>query len=75
MFGRVRSPKVADHKTPVADGGERFDLDNIWAICRQCHDFKASLEAYARKTGQIDKLRIWCDDPETLPAKFKEIAI
>lgn len=72
-FGRVRSPKVTDHKMPVMDGGERFDEANLWALCRQCHDWKASLEAHARSTGQVHMLRIWCDEPDQVPAKFREI--
>jgi 5-methylcytosine-specific restriction endonuclease McrA len=73
FFGRVRSPKVADHKHPVMDGGDRFALENLWALCRQCHDWKASLEAHARSTGQVEMLRFWCDNPDQVPAKFREV--
>lgn len=73
LFGRVRSPKVTDHKAPVMDGGDRYDRANLWALCRQCHDWKASLEAHARATGQVESLAFWCDNPDQVPAKFREV--
>lgn len=72
-MGRVRSPKVTDHKHPVSDGGAMYDEGNLWALCRPCHDWKATLEGYARRTGQVDKLRFWCDNPDELPKNFREI--
>ena len=70
---RVRVPQVVDHKAPVADGGPMFDRSNWWCLCTACHGWKASLEAYARSTDQIEKLRLWCDNPEELPKKFQEL--
>lgn len=29
------------------------------------------MEAYAAKAGMIDKLQLWCDEPDTRPAALK----
>ena len=29
-----------DHKTPLAQGGERLDLRNLRSLCRRCHNKK-----------------------------------
>lgn len=73
-LGRVRTCDVIDHKLPIAEGGERLERKNLWGLCKACHDgWKAELEGYARRTGQIEKLPIWCDEPGELPAKFREV--
>lgn len=66
---------VVDHKFPVADGGEMFPGDEgVWTLCDSHHSgWKAMLEAYARETGQMDKIVMWCDEPETRPKLRGEV--
>lgn len=59
---------VVDHKHPVVDGGPMWDRSNWWGLCMAHHSgWKARLEAYARVTGQMDKIIRWCDDPAARP--------
>ncbi len=58
---------VVDHKHPVSNGGDFWDPANHWQLCDACHGWKARLEQHARETGQMDKIRLWCDDPTTRP--------
>jgi len=60
---------VVDHKFPVADGGEMFPGSaGLWGLCESHHSgWKAALEAYARRTGQLDQIVRWCDDPMSRP--------
>lgn len=61
---------VVDHKIPVSFRPElRLDPKNHWSLCHDCHNgIKRRLEAYAERTGQVDSLILWCDDPSTRPA-------
>lgn len=60
---------VVDHKHPVQDGGKvHCPDDGLWHLCSSCHGWKASLEDYARRTGQMERIVQWCDEPETRPA-------
>lgn len=36
--GRLTPANVADHRLPMKDGGERFDFDNLRALCVSCHN-------------------------------------
>ena len=66
--GRQRFAKVVDHKYPVQDGGEvHCDLEGVWGLCTKCHGWKQNLEIYARKTGQMERIVEWCDNPATRP--------
>jgi len=31
---------IVDHIVPLAAGGQRFDPNNLQALCRRCHGFK-----------------------------------
>ncbi len=45
-----------DHKTPLEEGGEPFDKDNLQSICFRCHVIKSSEEArqrHKRKCGSL----------------------
>lgn len=59
---------VVDHKYPVQDGGlVHCDDAGLWSLCVACHGWKARLEAFARTTGQLDRIVEWCDLPEVRP--------
>lgn len=65
---------VVDHKIPVREGGPLMDPSNHWSLCTACHSgWKARLERYAKRTDQVQMLRIWCDDPTTRPRFRGEI--
>lgn len=42
--GRVVPAVVADHVTPLKDGGQRFDWCNLSALCVSCHNRKTAAE-------------------------------
>ncbi len=69
--GRITLCEVVDHKIPIVDGGEMFDRSLWWGLCRPHHDLKGQMETFARKTGQVQMLTIWCDEPDKRPAKFR----
>lgn len=64
---------VVDHKIPVADREDlRLDPKNHWSLCHSCHNgIKRRMELYARKANMIEKLTLWCDEPESRPAALK----
>lgn len=43
--GCTRRATIADHITPVAEGGARYDVNNGSAICGPCHKAKTQTEA------------------------------
>lgn len=49
--GIVRPSSVADHITPINQGGERFDPNNIQALCAKCHNTKSARDRW-RKHGK-----------------------
>lgn len=57
-----------DHIIPLEDGGKRLDPANLQPLCRQHHNgLKRRLQEYARRTGQINALPLWCSDPNSRP--------
>lgn len=67
-IGRLRFGDVVDHKVPVADGGAvHCGEDGVWNLCASHHGWKGRLEAYARSSGLMSQIRMWCDEPETRP--------
>lgn len=59
---------VVDHKWPISDGGPKWDPSNWQPLCTQHHSgLKAMLEEHARKTGQMDQIALWCDEPASRP--------
>jgi len=59
---------MVDHKFPVQDGGKVHCSDaGLWTLCRSCHGWKTELEAYARRTDQMDQIVEWCDHPASRP--------
>ena len=73
FYGMVRPAEIVDHKMPTADGGEMMDRGNLWSLCQRCHSWKRELEAYARRNGHVHMLRIWCDDLDQVPQRFKPL--
>lgn len=67
---QLRFADVVDHKIPITDGGAMFAPTNWWGLCHLHHGVKASMEAFARQTEQIDRLPLWCDDPQSRPRRF-----
>ena len=45
--GRVVPAVVVDHVVPVKDGGARFDVGNLQALCVTCHNRKTARETAA----------------------------
>ena len=43
-----------DHVLPVSEGGERYDLRNLQALCRPCHFDKTRAENAARAEPKPD---------------------
>ncbi len=71
--GRLEFAALVDHKMPVADGGAFYDEQNLWPICLAHHGRKAEMEQFARKTGQLHLLPLWCDSPDERPIRFKKM--
>jgi hypothetical protein len=69
--GQLTFAKLADYKYPVSDGGPMFDPENRWSLCRTPHGVKREMEEFARRTEQLDRLPIWCDDPAERPREFR----
>ena len=49
QHGRVVTAVVADHVTPLKDGGARFDTANLQALCVSCHNRKTARETAGRR--------------------------
>jgi hypothetical protein len=65
---------LVDHKFPVADGGlVHCGEADVWTLCNRCHGYKQWLEAEARKSGQMNQIVRWCDDPTSRPRKRGQI--
>ncbi|WP_460885619.1 HNH endonuclease [Polaromonas eurypsychrophila] len=47
--GRVVPAVVADHVTPLKDGGARFDTGNLQALCISCHNLETERETAGRR--------------------------
>lgn len=59
-----------DHIIPFEKpfNGGKYDRSNLQSLCNSHHyGEKARLQHYAKRTGQIDRLPEWCDDPSTRP--------
>jgi 5-methylcytosine-specific restriction endonuclease McrA len=71
QIGKLEFAKEVDHKFPIVDGGSMFASDNRWGLCKMHHSVKGEMERFARQTGEIEKLPLWCDDPTARPARFR----
>ena len=40
--GRLVDTTTVDHITPINQGGQRFDLDNLQGLCSSCHNRKSA---------------------------------
>lgn len=47
--GRVTAARVIDHVVEIADGGQRYDIDNLQALCHACHNRKTADERAKRE--------------------------
>lgn len=43
--GRVKAARVADHITPVRQGGQFWDESNLQPLCDSCHNSKSGKES------------------------------
>ncbi len=48
-LGRINAAVVADHVQPLKDGGLRFDVANLQALCVSCHNRKTARETAVRR--------------------------
>src|SRR5690606_6697427 len=69
---------VTDHIIPVQDRPDLLlEWRNLQSLCdarglgRNCHSWKQRMENYARETGQIDRLPLWCEKVEERPSQFR----
>jgi 5-methylcytosine-specific restriction protein A len=42
---RVTAATVVDHITPMNEGGDPFDMNNLQGLCASCHNKKSSHES------------------------------
>lgn len=47
--GHITPATVVDHIKEIADGGARYDPDNLQALCIACHNIKTADERAKRK--------------------------
>lgn len=47
--GRTVPADVVDHITPILDGGDPYDEDNLQSLCNSCHNSKTAKENARRK--------------------------
>lgn len=71
--GRDTLADVTDHIIPHA---ERPDLKHEWknlaGLCNACHSgWKQAMEQFARETGQVERLPLWCEDMGARPKRFR----
>lgn len=65
---------LVDHKYPVADGGPMYpEPGGLMGLCSSHHGLKARWEDLARRTGQMDRIVEWCDNPQLRPRIRGEI--
>lgn len=63
---------VVDHMIPLADGGDRLEVENVWSLCHEHHNrLKRDMERFARATDQVHMLPTWCRNPALRPHKFR----
>ena len=48
-LGLIIPYHTIDHKTPISEGGEPLNLDNLQTLCKQCHAIKTGKETSKRK--------------------------
>jgi len=41
---KITEATIVDHITPVSQGGEIWDMDNLQSLCVSCHNRKSLLE-------------------------------
>lgn len=41
---------VTDHITPISQGGDPFDWENLQALCQKCHNRKSGKERHANNS-------------------------
>lgn len=65
---------VVDHIKPRLEYPDlTYEWRNCQGLCRRHDGLKARLEAYARETGQLEKLPFWCAALENRPAAVMAI--
>jgi 5-methylcytosine-specific restriction enzyme A len=42
--GQVVAGAVVDHITPINEGGDPYDRNNLQALCHKCHNSKSARE-------------------------------
>ena len=43
--GLLKLAEEVDHIIPIADGGERLELNNLQSLCKSCHSRKTMAES------------------------------
>jgi 5-methylcytosine-specific restriction protein A len=54
--GKMTEAVEVDHITPLEQGGEPFDDDNLQSICKRCHGAKTGAENSERMKAKNKQL-------------------
>lgn len=49
--GCLSPATVTDHITPIAEGGSKWDWENLQSLCARCHAVKSATEGRNRGRG------------------------
>lgn len=52
--GRIMPAREVHHIKAISEGGERFDFDNLMAVCRACHQKFTEEQIKARRRGELE---------------------
>jgi 5-methylcytosine-specific restriction protein A len=47
--GKIVPAVVVDHITPINQGGDKFNYDNLQPLCSSCHNKKSGRERWGKK--------------------------
>lgn len=62
---------VVDHIIAVSAGGARYDVRNLWTLCRDCHERKSKMEQHK----QLDNVPTYTVEGELLPTEIAKTII
>ena len=47
---------TVDHITPIGEGGEPYDIDNLQTLCRICHNAKTLSDSLAKRKNDLKEM-------------------
>ena len=70
--GRDSLGARVDHILPRREFPDlTYSWRNLQSLCVHHDNLKSKLEYYARETGQVEKLALWCESVEARPRQFR----